>query len=290
MNREQASSEIKALRAKAKKKQFVGFVEGLEDSVYREAEGISQSDIKTLITEPFKYFNNIVTEPTESMIEGILLHTLLGEPQELNDRFFFTNAPRVTKEIKEEAGERYIYKEKNLAILKECVDSLKYWLKKIHGINLDDYDSEVSYFGEYNGYKAKGRADKISKDRKTIFDFKKCSCASQKEFTKSVCSLHYGIQEVFYRELMGADAFGWIAIETKPLKDKNGKHHFMFGTFEASEALIEHSKKLIELGFEVLENPDLFNKPIYPSENLRDDFWLDQSATKLIIPPLWYMH
>lgn len=291
MDREQVANEIKSLRAKAKAKtqKLEGFVEGLDERVYRSAEGISQSDIKTLITEPYKYFNQIVSEPSESMIEGTLLHLLLCEPHKLNDKFFITDCARVTKEIKEEAGDRIIYKDKDLAILKECVDSLKYNMQTHLGIDLDKMDSEVSYFGEYEGHKAKGRADKITKDRKTIFDFKKTRCASHKEFTRQACSLNYGIQEVFYRELMGANNFGWIAIETKPMLDKNGKHHFMFGCFEASESLREHSKRLIERGFAVLEKRDEFDKPFYPSEFIKDDLEFGASLVKDIVPPLWYL-
>lgn len=290
MDREQVASEIKALRAKAKSTQkLAGFVEGLDDVVYRNAEGISQSDIKTLITEPYKFFHNIVSEPSDSMIEGTLLHLLICEPHKLHDKFFITDCARVTKEIKEEAGERLIFKEKDLSILKECVDSLKFNMEKYLGIDLDGFDSEVSYFGEYQGHKAKGRADKISNDRKIIFDFKKTRCASHKEFTRQACSLNYGIQEVFYRELMGADSFGWIAIETKPMTDKNGKHHFMFGCFEASEDLREHSKRLIERGLEVLAKREEFDKPFYPSEFIKDDLEFGASIVKDIKPPLWYM-
>lgn len=280
----------KAQKAKAKSTpKLEGFVEGLDDVVYRNAEGISQSDIKTLVTEPFKYFNQIVSEPSDSMIEGTLLHLLFCEPQKLNEKFFITDCARVTKETKEEAGERLIYKEKDLAVLKECVDSLKFNMQKHLGIDLDSLDSEVSYFGEYRGHKAKGRADKISKDRKIIFDFKKTRCASPKEFTRQACSLNYGIQEVFYRELMGADSFGWIAIETKPMVDKFGKHHFMFGCFEASETLRDHSKRLIELGLEVLEKKELFNIPFYPSEDIKNDLELGRDFVQTIIPPLWYL-
>lgn len=290
MDREQVASEIKALRAKAKSTpKLVGFVEGLDDVVYRNAEGISQSDIKTLITEPYKFFHNIVNEPSDSMIEGTLLHLLICEPHKLHDKFFITDCARVTKDIKEEAGERLIFKEKDLSILKECVDSLKFNMKKYLGIDLDLFDSEVSYFGEYQGHKAKGRADKISKDKKIIFDLKKTRCASHKEFTRQACSLNYGIQEVFYRELMGADSFGWIAIETKPMTDKNGKHHFMFGCFEASEELREHSKRLIERGLEVLAKREEFDKPFYPSEFIKDDLEFGASIVKDIKPPLWYM-
>lgn len=291
MDREQVANEIKSLRSKAKAKsqKLEGFVEGLDDAEYRKAEGISQSDIKTLVSEPFKFFNKIVSEPTPSMIEGTLLHLLICEPHKLNEKFFITNAERVTKDIKEEAGERHIYKEKDLSILKECVDSLKLNMKTHLNIDLDKMDSEVSYFGEYENRKAKGRADKITKDRKTIFDFKKTACASPKDFTRQVCSLNYGIQEVFYRELMGASSFGWIAIETKPLKDIFGQHHFMFGCFEASETLREHSKRLIELGLEVLDNPEKFNTPFYPSENIKNDLELGRDLVQTIIPPLWYM-
>lgn len=291
MDREQVASEIKELRAKANSQapKYEGFVCGLDDEIYRSQEGISQSDIKRLISEPFKFFNGIKDEPSPAMIEGTLLHLLLSEPQKLNEKFFITDAERITSAIKEEAEGKLIYKKKDLQILQDCAGYVKSFLIQNLGIDIDKMDGEVSYFGEYEGVKAKGRADKITTDRRAIIDFKKCANASQKEFTRQATNLKYGIQDVFYRELMGVEEFLWVAIETKPLKDKMGKHHFMIGVYKSSELMLEQGKKLIDLGLGILKNPKNFDLPIYPSENIQNDLDFGKSIIKELTPPLWSM-
>lgn len=291
MDREQVASEIKELRAKANSQapKYEGFVCGLDDEIYRSQEGISQSDIKRLISEPFKFFNGIKDEPSPAMIEGTLLHLLLSEPQKLNEKFFITDAERITSAIKEEAEGKLIYKKKDLQILQDCAGYVKSFLIQNLGIDIDKMDGEVSYFGEYEGIKAKGRADKITTDRRAIIDFKKCANASQKEFTRQATNLKYGIQDVFYRELMGVEEFLWVAIETKPLKDKMGKHHFMIGVYKSSELMLEQGKKLIDLGLGILKNPKNFDLPIYPSENIQNDLDFGKSIIKELTPPLWSM-
>lgn len=288
MDRSQVSEEIKKMRAKAKRgEELKGFVVGLNDEEYRKSEGISQSEIKKIVTEPFKYFNGIYDAPTASMQEGTILHILLNEPHLLNEKVLITDAERVTKAIKEEAGDRILIKEKELSILQDCANYTKDFLKNNLGVDIEEMDGEVSYFGEYNGVKAKGRADRITKDRKICFDFKKTANASPKEFTRQATNLKYAIQDVFYRELMGLDEFLWIAIETKPLVDRTGKNHFMIGVYRSSDLMKEQGKKWIDLAFEILKEKENFNAPIYPSENLQDDLQFGVKIVREITPPLW---
>lgn len=293
VTREQVRQEIRGLREKAKglnldTKIEVGcFLLDMPDVEYRKIEGISQSEIKKIVTEPFKYFNGIHDAPSASMQEGTILHLLLNEPHLLDEKVFITDAERVTKAIKEEAGDRILIKEKELLILQDCASYTKEFLKNTLRLDVEEMDGEVSYFGEYNGVKAKGRADRISKDRKICLDFKKTANASPKEFTRQATNLKYAIQDVFYRELMGLDEFLWIAIETKPLVDRLGKNHFMIGVYRSSDLMKEQGKKWIDLAFKILEEKEIFNAPIYPSENLQDDLQFGMSIVREITPPLW---
>lgn len=289
MDREQVASEIRALREKAKATpKLEGFVKDLDDVEYRKIDAISQSDIKKLTTEPFKFFNKIVDEPSPAMVEGTLLHILLNEPHKLHSKFFITDAERITKDIKEEAGERLIYKQKDLQILQDCAGYVKNFLLNGVGIDIDKMDGEVSYFGEYEEFKAKGRADKITTDRRAVIDFKKCANASPKSFTSQAVNLKYGIQDVFYRELMGIEEFWWVAIETKPLKDIFGKHHFMMGIYKSSELMREQGKKLIDFGLNTLrKGKDQYINPLYPSENIQDDIDFGVDLVREVKPALW---
>lgn len=269
---------------------YEGFVEGLSEKEYRDYDAISQSDIKTLITEPFRYFNQIELKQTESMIEGTLMHLLFSAPHLVSEQFFITNEKK-SERVKEEANGRHIIKEDKYQNLVACVDYTKEFMLKYHQIDLDAMDSEVSFFGKYNGFNAKGRADKITDNRRAVFDFKKCASAKHRDFIKTVCDLHYGIQEVFYRELMGLEKFEWIAIETTPLVNKMGKHFYMIDRFETTPDLVDVSKRLIDLAFEILESPELCQKysaPIYPSEFIVNDVKNGIEMIKKIEPPMWY--
>lgn len=266
-----------------------GFVMGMSEKDYRAVDAISQSNLKTLITEPFKYFNKIEMEQTESMIEGTLLHLLFSAPHSVEEQFFITEAKKITDSVKMEANGKPIVKKEKYQTLLDCVDYTKEFMLKYHQIDLDLMDSEVSYFGKYNGHNAKGRADKITDDRRGIFDFKKTKSAKPRDFIKTACDLHYGIQEVFYRELMGVEKFEWIAIETTPMKNAMGKSFFMIDRFESTPQLMEASKVLIETAFEILEKPEVYSQPIYPDEFIRNEVALGRDKIKKIVPPMWYI-
>lgn len=174
----------------------------------------------------------------------------------------------------------------NFNRVQDCVGYVKQKLKERFDCDLDLMFGEVSYFGEYNGLPAKARADKMTKDRKAVFDFKKCKSAHPKEFLKTACNLDYGIQEVFYRELMGLDDFVWIAIETEPIK-VNGSDAFMFGLFRASEVMREIAKQDIKNAYTVLANPEKFREVAYLDEYFSNSLADGLNVVRELVPPLW---
>lgn len=272
-------------------KKLEGFVYGLDDKEYRKAKGISQSSIKTLITEPFKYFNKVEESSSEAMIEGTLLHLLFSEPEKLYEKFFISDSKGIEKRdiLKDEIAGRIPYPIDKLKRLQDCVEYVKLKMIERYGCDLDAMDGEVSYFGEFNGLPAKARADKITDDRKAVFDFKKCKSSKPKEFLNTACNLHYGIQEYFYRELMGLEDFVWIAIETEPLR-VNGNEVFMFRLFRASELMREQSKRDIDRAYEVLKKKDIFKEPIYPDEFIENSLESGLHTICELVPPLWKQH
>lgn len=265
-----------------------GFVYNLPAKEYHLRYGLNASSLKKLARDPFSYFNKIETPQTDAMIEGTLMHLLFCEPHLLDQEFFITDE-RKTAKIVEEANGRNIIKKDKFELMAECVEYVKASLKNDLGIDLDLMDSEVSFFGEFKGMKAKCRADKLTKDKRACFDLKKTSNASTKEFTRQACNLDYCIQEVFYREVMGLEAFNWIAICPSPLKDRDGKNHFRYNILQSSEEFQDQGKKLIDLALKVLKNKEKFTSAIHPSEFVEDD--LDAlKVVKILKPPLWYLH
>lgn len=265
-----------------------GFIYDLPAKEYHLAKGLNSSSLKKLARDPFTYFAKIDTPRSEAMIEGTLLHLLFCEPH-LLDREFFISDKRKDKALLEEAEGRDIVKPALYENLLECVDYVKNSLKNDLGLDLDLMDSEVSYFGEFRGHKAKCRADKLTKDRRACFDFKKAKDATTKGFIKQACNLDYCIQEYFYKEVMGLEAFNWIAISTTPLKDREGKNHYRYNILQSSPEFSDQGKKLVDLALEVLANKEKFQSPIYPSEFLLDDLESMQ-VVKNLRPPLWYLN
>lgn len=267
---------------------YEGFIYDLDDREYRRAEGISQSAIKLLCTEPWKYFNRVETPTTPAMIEGTLMHLLFSEPHRLNDKFLILDDMKLSKRpvIQEEIGDRIPFARGDFNRVQDCVGYVKQKLKDRFDCDLDLMDGEVSFFGEYNGLPAKARADKITKDRKAVFDFKKCRSADPKDFLNIACNLHYGIQEVFYRELMGLDDFVWIAIETMPVK-VNGADEFIFGLFRASEIMRDISKQDIKNAYRVLENSEKFKEVAYMDEFFSNSLEDGLNVVRELVPPLW---
>ena len=264
-----------------------GFVLGMDDRDYRKAEGLCSSDLKILSKDPYLYFNKVRTPSTSAMNEGTLLHLLLNEPHKLDEKFF------IRGESEGDVGDRIRMSYDDYANILECAEFVKESLKSTLEIDLDAMDSEVSYFGEYEGRKAKCRADKLTKDRKSCFDIKKTANASTKEFLKQACNLDYGIQSLFYRKLMGLDYFIWLAIEIKPLYH-NGARIYRYNLLDTSERLDEVSQKKIDIALRALEHREEFKSPIYPCEDLRNHWELSECEgwkknLKSLEPPLWYM-
>lgn len=264
-----------------------GFVYNMDSRDYRKSEGICSSDLKKLITSPFEYFRGVYKDPTPAMVEGTLLHLLLCEPHKFDDQFSIFEG--VKKPSIYDAEGRYLIGRRAFEEIQEASDYIKTALLEYDGIDLDAMDSEVSYFGEFRGHKAKSRIDKLTKDKKIIIDIKKTKSADSLSFTRQACDLHYTIQEIFYREIINADAFYWLAIETTPITDRSGKKHYRYNLFQSSDALREKGERLIETAFKVLENREIFDKPMHPSEFLIDDLEGLQKI-KTINPPLWYIH
>lgn len=265
-----------------------GFIYGMDMKEYHLAKGLNASSLKNIVRDPFMYFNKVDFKTTPSMVEGTLLHTLFLEPHLFEKQFVIDNKVKAGKEAKFNEDGKNIINTDLYEITLECVEYVKKKLVELVGINLDLMDSEVSFFGKFRGRDAKCRADKLTKDKKAVFDIKKTRDASTKDFIRQACDLDYCIQEVFYTEMMGLDAFHWLAIETKPVV-VDGKNHFRFNIFKTSDEFKEKGKSLIENALRILDNKEAFNSPLYTSEFIKDDLDFGRQIVKEIKPPLWYL-
>lgn len=257
---------------------YEGYVYNLEHKVYRQQEEfLSATDLKALLENPLKYFCKQEKEKTASMIEGSLLHCLLGEPERLYLDFEILNTESISKKQKEDYKdcEKDLITHKTLDRVSECANYIKNELKSRYGLDLDMMDSEVSYFGEYDykGKKIKGkcRFDKLSKNRKISIDFKKTESALPENFVRQMAELNYPIQDYWYSALTGVQ-FIFLAIDTKPFFSRDlGKNIFQFSLIENDLYTKEKSKDFIDVALSRYINRDAFNSPVAPSINPKDD-------------------
>lgn len=78
--------------------------------------------------------------------------------------------------------------------------------------------TEETVISEIEGRPAKGRLDKrgLTRFGKTIVDLKTTRSADPKDFRNDVYSLGYAFKAAWYVDLVKADAFLWLVVETKP--------------------------------------------------------------------------
>ena len=86
-------------------------METLTQQQYRAIDALSSTDIKTLLTNPYLFKNGVRKEPTDNLILGSVIHTLILEPQKLESEYIImpelnlrTNADKAIKaELEAEA-------------------------------------------------------------------------------------------------------------------------------------------------------------------------------------------
>ena len=86
-------------------------MEILTQAEYRAVEAIGSTDIKVLLENPYLFKNKVKKEPTDNLILGSVIHTLILEPQKLESEYIImpelnlrTNADKAVKaELEAEA-------------------------------------------------------------------------------------------------------------------------------------------------------------------------------------------
>lgn len=211
----------------------------VDDSFYYGYLGqnaLSSSSIKTLLSSPKTYYftTKYGSEESQALRDGRLFHTMILEPEKLNDVVFVEAATKASKEYKlaKEAGkEVYTQTEKKSA--ERLADALlrneavKEYLTKAQ--------FEVPQIAMIDGLPIRAKADILKGT--TIIDLK--TTTGIKDFRYSADKYGYDLQAYLYKEMYNATDFIFIAIDKGSLD---------IAIFECSDEFYQRGKEKFEQG------------------------------------------
>jgi hypothetical protein len=203
---------------------------------YLGQNALSSSTIKTLVNSPKTYYftTKYGSGETQALRDGKLFHTMILEPEKLNDIIFVDAATKASKEYKlaKETGKEVYTKNEKKAAERLCDALLRNEAVKEY---LTKAEYEVPQIAMIDGIPIRAKADIIKGN--TIIDLK--TTTSIKDFRYSADKYSYDLQAWLYREMFGVDNFIFIAIDKGSLD---------IAIFECSDEFYEKGKQKFEQG------------------------------------------
>ena len=243
--------------------------EEISNAEYRKREGLSSSDIKTMMKSfaTWKYFKDHpeVDNDTPSLRFGRACHKFMLEPYDFGNEYAI--APKVDGRTKEgkEAKKEFLKQAEGKELIDEetydkLVDMRDMLYKTPYVKNLINGEHEKSFFwtDEATGIKCKCRPDSFGKfgNHNIIVDYKTTENAETSAFMRSALKYNYDVQAAHYTA--GLEViyekdyqFIFIAQETKPpylVNVLQADSYFMENGREVRGVMLETYKKCLELG------------------------------------------
>lgn len=199
---------------------------------YREAEGISRSDLFKISRSPkhFKYEQENPAEQSKALLFGIALHSYVLEPEKFKEEYaIIPNCDKRTKAGKETYRQFLSENEGKFFVEQDDMDAIMQMADSINEIpiarKLLEGKHEQSFFwtDKMTGEKCKCRPDIMTEIGGTtiIADLKTCESARTDMFMKKAVEYGYDLQAYMYCEGVSKNinkkcCFVFIAIEKKP--------------------------------------------------------------------------
>lgn len=203
---------------------------------YLGKNALSSSSIKTLLSSPKTYYftTKYGSGETQALRDGKLFHTMILEPEKLNDIVFVEAATKASKEYKlaKETGKE-VYTNTELKAAERLSDALlrneavKEYLTKA--------EFEVPQIAMIDEVPIRAKADILKGN--TIIDLK--TTTGIKDFRYSADKYSYDLQAWLYREMFGVDNFVFVVIDKGSLD---------IAIFECSEEFYAKGKEKFEQG------------------------------------------
>ena len=184
---------------------------------YLGKNALSSSSIKLLLdsAKTYLYVTKYGQKETQPLRDGHLFHTMILEPEKINDIVFVDVQSKVSKAYKEAKkfhDQVFTMKEKNDA--ERLCDALLRNETALSLLNSSQF--EIPMIGDINGYPFRGKAD-ILKDNGGLVDLK--TTIDVKNFFKSAEAYRYYNQVYIYCQLFKVDYkdFKFLCIDKKNL-------------------------------------------------------------------------
>lgn len=209
----------------------------MPDTVYRQTDAVSVSDLKNMKESPSKYLweKEHPMRPTEAMTIGTAIHMALLEPERFESHY--TVMPKFDRRTK--AGKaafedwNTLNKGKN-PISQEDMDTVNKVMERATDNDFmmqffSDGYKEASFFSkdEQTGLFKRCRTDNFVPSKGAIVDLKTTMCARRRVFEKSITDFLYFVQAAYYMDIVeeatgtAPDMFIIVAVEKTKDCDMN---------------------------------------------------------------------
>jgi hypothetical protein len=203
---------------------------------YLGKQALSSSTLKMVLKSPktYKYVTKYGQSETQPLRDGKLFHTLILEPEKIDELVIVdvaTKANKVYKEAKAEGKE--VYTTKEIKDAERLADAILKNDEAVHYMSKAEF--EVPEIAMIDGLPFRAKAD-ILKDN-MIVDLK--TTTGLNEFRYSADKYSYDLQAYLYREMFGVDEFVFVCIDKGSLD---------IGIFECSDEFYQRGKEKLEQG------------------------------------------
>lgn len=228
----------------------------MTNSEYRKSKGISASDIKQILNEPYLFKLGIKPEFTPAqqakMNLGSAIHSLVIEPQNFERDFLVL--PNFNLRSAKDRGEKekLCSGEKRIALTPDTYERAKKVANSLLETNagklFQNGVGEISLKKEIDGVVIKCRPDFFMEEQGLIIDLKTTGKggASPDAFAKTIASLQYYIQASVYLEVSGASQFVFVVIETEP--------PYQIGIYDLDKTSLDFGKSEMKRAIEIYKN------------------------------------
>lgn len=205
-----------------------------DDNEYYSGIGkqfLSNSDIGTLLTNPQAF--GVSKEKTVPMVIGGYFHTLICEPDKVDQYKIIDATTRNKKEYKELSNGE-------ICLLQHEADKIELMREKLLGNDIikgliqgDNVEYEKPAVSELHGEMWKGKADIINHDEKLIIDLK--TTGDLEKFKYSARKFNYDSQAYIYQHLFGYEMI-FVAIDKTTLN---------LGIYDCSQNFLQRGKEKV---------------------------------------------
>lgn len=205
----------------------------------KKKDHLSNSSLKKFDDSPLEFvqYKTEHKPPSDAMLFGNLVDTMLFEPRQLIGRYFCDiniitqiggTRPRSTNKYKEwvltQSDDILIIAEEDKLLAQACVKALKTNIvskEYLDRIKSDSKDVQIDMEFIHKGFKIKGRADAQIKQRGSVrycLELKTGASAKPRKFARQFFDLGYhiqmGVYDTYYQQKFERPEFFCIVVET----------------------------------------------------------------------------